>query len=331
MNEPFPSEPRLSELVERAFDYRGYVTVLRSDGSEMIGYLYDRGPAHVDLLDETATRRTRLSRDEIVDIRFTGDDPVRKSQEIWERRKGSLEPRDSPAHGEWAGSRPVLLAVALEQELQHVARALGLRRHRASARGRLQGSDIVALAVGVGGSARVVSDEEPRVVVSCGFCGALDPTLEAGDLVLATSVRAPGSEAVRAPDALLAQAHRALSGLPFYEGEVLGTSAVAATPDDKRALGASGALAVDMETHSLALAANKAGIPWLSVRAVLDPQGVTLPRFAREPRKSYLTAALRHALSSPRGAMEIARLASAARRAGASLEEAIRRLWKVLA
>jgi len=119
----------LSELVERAFDYRGYVTILRGDGSEIVGYLYDRGPGHVDLLDETATRRTRLSRDEIVDIRFTGDDPVRKSQEIWERRKGSLEPRDTPAHGEWAAARPVLFSVALEHELAHVAHALGLRRN----------------------------------------------------------------------------------------------------------------------------------------------------------------------------------------------------------
>src|SRR4051812_33990008 len=198
VNEASPSGPSLSELVERAFDYRGYVTVILRDGSEMPGYLYDRGPAHVDLFDETATRRMRLSRDEIVDIRFTGDDPVRKSQEIWERRKGSLEPRDSPAHGGWAGPRPVLLAVALEQELQHVARALGLRRHGASARGRLQGSDVVALAVGIGGGAgRAVLDEEPRLVVSCGFCGALDPRLQAGDLVLATAVRIEGSEAVK--------------------------------------------------------------------------------------------------------------------------------------
>jgi adenosylhomocysteine nucleosidase len=328
VNEAGPSTPRLLELVERAFDYRGYVTVRRRDGSELVGYLYDRGPSHVDLLDETATRRTRLARDEIADIRFTGDDPVRRSQEIWERRKGSLEPRDTPAYGQWAGSRPVLLAVALEQELRHAARALGIRRQGASARGSFGGSDVVALAVGIGGGgARAISEEEPRLVVSCGFCGALDARLEVGDLVLAASVRGAGESAVEAPPAaLLAAARRALSGLRFFEGEVLCTTSVAATPSEKRALGAGGALAVDMETHALALAASKAGIPWLSVRAVLDPLGAALPAFAREPRKGYLAPALRHALASPKGAIQIARLAANARRAGASLEEAVRRL-----
>jgi len=325
-----PSGTPLSELVERAFDYRGYVTVRRADGSEIVGYLYDRGPAHVDLLDETATHRTRLSRDEIVDIRFTGDDPVRKSQEIWERRKGSLEPRDTPAYGQWAGSRPVLFSVALEHELAPVARALGLRRNGASARGRREGSGIVALAAGVGG-ARGVADEEPRLVVSCGFCGALDARLETGDVVVASAVRIEAGEVLHASPDLLAQARRALVGMRFYEGELLGRNAVAATPAEKRALASTGALALDMETHPLALAAGKAGIPWLSVRAVLDPLSFTLPAFAREPRKSYVAPALRHALSSPRGAIQIARLAAASRRARAALEDAIHRLGKVLA
>src|SRR5256885_15991895 len=160
-----------------------------------MGSVYAGGPAHVVLLEEPAPCRPRLSRDEIVDIRFTGDDPVRKSQEIWERRKGSLEPRDTPVYGQWAGSGPVLFAVALEQELSRLARALGLRRNGPSARGRLEGSEIVALAAGIGsGTGRVISDEEARGVVSFGFCGALDAGLGDGDLVLATSVREEGSD-----------------------------------------------------------------------------------------------------------------------------------------
>ena len=332
MNDVSPSGTPLSELVERAFDYRGYVTVRRADGSEIVGYLYDRGPAHVDLLDETATQRTRLSREEIVDIRFTGDDPVRKSQEIWERRKGSLEPRDTPAYGEWAAARRVLVAVALEQELVHVARALGLRKNGASARGRHEGSEVVAVAAGIGdGTARTVADEEPRLVVSCGFCGALDPRLETGDVVIGSAVRTEAGEVLRASADLLEQARRALSELPFYEGELLDAKSVAATPAEKRARASTGALALDMETHPLALAASKAGIPWLAVRVVLDPLDQALPAFTREPRKSYVAPAIRHALSGPRGAVQIARLASASRRAGASLEDALRRLGKVLA
>ena len=41
----------LEEVVERAFDYRGNVTVVRTDGAEVEGYLFNRareiGRAHV--------------------------------------------------------------------------------------------------------------------------------------------------------------------------------------------------------------------------------------------------------------------------------------------
>jgi adenosylhomocysteine nucleosidase len=331
VSEAVSSDPRLHDLIERAFDYRGYVTLQRRDGSELIGYVYDRGPAHVDVLDESATHRTRLSRNEIADIRFTGDDPVKKSQEIWERRKGKLEPRDTPAYGGWAASKPVVLAVALPRELAHVARALGLRPHGRSARGRVGQQEVVAVAIGVGaGALNAILDEEPRLIVSCGFCGGLDPRLRAGDLVLATSVRGAGNGVLQADAPLLSAARRAFAGLRSFEGEVLGATAVAATPLEKRALAKGGALAVDMETWPLAVAAAKAAIPWLSVRAVLDPAGETLPVFAREPRDGYLGPALRHAVSRPRGALQIAHLARLARRAGTSLEEAIRRIADAL-
>jgi adenosylhomocysteine nucleosidase len=321
------SDSRLSDLVERAFDYRGYVTVLRRDGSEIVGYLYDRGPAHVDLLDETAAKRTRLAREEIEDIRFTGDDPVLKSQEIWERRKGTLEPRDSPAYGQWGESRPVLLVVALDHELRQISGALGLRRRGAIARGRAFGGEVVAHVVGIGGgAARAVSAEEPRLVISCGFCGALDPRLDAGDLVLATSVRDEGGDEVAAPSASLEKARRALSGLRVFEGQILCTTSVAATPAEKLALASSGAIALDMETHPIARAAARAGIPWLAVRAVIDPADSTLPAFVREPQQSYIAPALRHALSGPRRAMEMVRIAAQARRADRSVREAVHRL-----
>ena len=32
----------------------------RSDGSDVVGFVYDRGPAHVELFDESATRRVRV-------------------------------------------------------------------------------------------------------------------------------------------------------------------------------------------------------------------------------------------------------------------------------
>ena len=35
----------LAEVIERAFDYRGDVTIVRRDGSEIVGYLFNREAA----------------------------------------------------------------------------------------------------------------------------------------------------------------------------------------------------------------------------------------------------------------------------------------------
>src|SRR3989442_1318751 len=100
------TDSRVAELVERAFDYRGYITLRRSDGSELVGFVYDRSTTHVELFDEAAAHRVRVPLAEVADIAFTGEDAARKSQQMWERRKGTLEPRDTSAWGEWRGAGP---------------------------------------------------------------------------------------------------------------------------------------------------------------------------------------------------------------------------------
>ena len=325
-------DPRLAELVDRAFDYRGYVTVRRNDGSELVGFVYDRDAAHVDLFDESATQRLRIPLADIAAIDFTGEDSARKSQEIWERRKGRLEPRETPAHGGWEESRPILLVAALERELRSVSRALGLSRRQDGARGRLGGSDLIAIAVGMGGGVRAaVSAAEPRMVVSCGFSGGLDARLRPGDLVLATAVRDENGDRLAAPEPLRRVAAAALESLGCIEGEIVCTTAVAATPEEKRALARPGAAAVDMESFTAARAATEAGIPWLALRAVVDPLEATLPPFTREPHRNPVGPALRYAASGPRAFRNLVRLALGARRASAALEEGLRRLGPVLA
>jgi hypothetical protein len=326
------TEARIAELVDRAFDYRGYVTLRRHDGSELVGFVYDRSASHLDLYDETATRRLRVPLAEVADIAFTGQDAALKSQEIWERRKGKLESRETPAHGDWADPGKVLLLVALEQELHSIARALGSAPRGGVVRGRLAGSEVVALTVGMGGGARrAIADQRPRVVVSCGFSGGLDAALSPGDLVLATAVRGAGGEALVAPEAPRQAAARALDGLRCLQGELVCSTAVAASPEDKRALARPGALAVDMESYPVAEAAEESGVPWLALRAIVDPLGSSLPPFTREARRDYFWPALRYALSGPRAAAGLVRLARDANRAGAALEEALRRLGPAFA
>src|SRR5207248_9223485 len=117
--------------------------------------------------------------------------------------------------------RPVARrSVSLDGELSHVARAfrLALRFHLSS--GRFSGTEMVALAVGVGGGSRgVVVEKQPRLVVSCGFSGGLDSALAPGDLVIATAVRDETGDELAAPQSVRQQALRALRGLRCCEGE----------------------------------------------------------------------------------------------------------------
>jgi hypothetical protein len=341
------SDPRLGALIDRAFDYRGYVTLSRRDGAKLVGFVYNRGPAHVELLDEAAQQRIRLAVDEITDIELTGEDSAAKAQAIWERRHGKLEPPETSA---WSGlawdERPVLVLVALPVELRAVADALGARPGGKVVRGRLGDTAAVALAVGIaGGAVHAIEAHRPRLVISAGFAGALDPSLATGTVVLASSVHDESGPPLTVAEPVVRAAREALAagGSPqrgekaprgivrVAEGEILCTTRIAATAADKRALARPGRFAVDLESWPAGHAAVRAGIPWLAVRAVIDPLDADLPEFTREVRRSYGAPALRHALRGPRAVIELADLARRARIAGRSLARALRLLGPVVA
>ncbi|MBI2016645.1 MAG: hypothetical protein HYS77_14085 [Candidatus Rokubacteria bacterium] len=82
----------LEDVVDRAFDYRGDVTVVRRDGSSLVGYVYNRDrhapEPSLQLFDpDEASHTVRYA--DIRTIAFTGKDPAAgKSFEAWLRRKG---------------------------------------------------------------------------------------------------------------------------------------------------------------------------------------------------------------------------------------------------
>ena len=89
----------LAEVVERAFDYRGDVTVVRRDATELIGYLFNRNAEvrepFVQMFDRAGDGPFTIPYAEIQTIRFTGKDTAAgKSYEAWRRRKA-----ERPAHG----------------------------------------------------------------------------------------------------------------------------------------------------------------------------------------------------------------------------------------
>ena len=103
-------------------------------------------------------------------------------------------------------------------------------------------------------------------VAVAGFCGALDPTLRPGDLVVATELRGPDGT-VECPTATMLAGALRRRGLTVHEGPLASTPRLVRGAARER-LHATGAIAVDME--SAWLAAGAAGRPLAVVRAVVD-------------------------------------------------------------
>lgn len=326
------SDPHLHELVEQAFAYRGHVTVHQRDGSTLVGFIYDRGPTHLEMFDEHATDRLRVAIDDIANITLTGDDSAAAAQRHWQRRRGVLESRLTSAWGDWQ-EHTSLIVVALPIELRGVASALGTDARGDAARATVGDARWIARMIGVGGGAEhVIAGERPRLVIGCGFAGALDPALRAGDLVLATSVCDESGDRVMAHDGALRAARHALTAFqPIAEGEILCATKIIGSADDKRALARPGRCAVDLESWAVARAAERAGVPWLVLRVVVDPLDVELPPFASDPDAGHVGAALRHVLGGPRRLRELVRLAGHTRAALRSLRRVVRVLVPELA
>ena len=89
--EPGPDLP-LARIVDLAFDYRGNTTVVRRDGTEIEGYVFNRNAdvadPYLELFDGAGGGPHRLRYAEIRTIRFTGKDTAAgKSYAAWLARR----------------------------------------------------------------------------------------------------------------------------------------------------------------------------------------------------------------------------------------------------
>lgn len=118
-----------------------------------------------------------------------------------------------------------------------------------------------------------------RAVISIGIAGGLDPSLVPGDVIVATGVAAPDRRHAASPFV----AHRLAARLSDHPKRVImadlaGVDSAVLSPGAKRALRtATGALAVDMESHVAAAFAAHHGLPFAAVRVVCDPAHRALP------------------------------------------------------
>lgn len=163
-------------------------------------------------------------------------------------------------------------------------------------------------------------------LLSFGMAGGLDPDLAPGTLIVADAVIAPDKTVYRTDSAWSANWAKAAgrARLEMRRGAIAGTDRILAAPDDKRALGrATGALAVDMESHEVARVAGGAKIAFAVVRAIADPAHRALAQAAlsavREDGDTNVTAVARSLLRRPWEIYALLRLGADASRALASL------------
>jgi len=162
-----------------------------------------------------------------------------------------------------------VLAVTCLAFETRIAAGRGVRVFCASERDRLAARIEAAAAGGCCG------------IVSFGVAGGLDPALEPGAAVIASSVVT--DEGRHRTDEAWARA--LIAALPgAVHADISGADVPLADPADKRALRhAHRTVAVDTESHIAAAVATRRGVPFAAVRVVLDPAHRSLPPAALVP------------------------------------------------
>ena len=115
-------------------------------------------------------------------------------------------------------------------------------------------------------------------LISYGLAGGLADYLAAGDLLLPSEIVTPTGSRAGVDRAWHRAARDLLGELRPATGALAAADVAVASVASKRALAQqAAAVAVDMESHWIAAAAARAGLPWLVIRAVADEADQILP------------------------------------------------------
>ena len=212
-------------------------------------------------------------------------------------------------------------------ELAGVRRAIGDPRR----------SGVTLRVIGVGKSRveagiEIVTSAGPAAIVTVGFCGGADPILRTGDLHVAeVFLTADRSESITADPILAGMLwSRPNRGATSLVGGPSVTVAAIAGPQVKSALRtATGAASVNMEDYWIAKAAAARGIPFISIRAVLDTAEDQLPACLGDAGKGMISV-WRGVAAHPRSVPGLIRVARKARIARASLANCVSELLDTL-
>lgn len=216
---------------------------------------------------------------------------------------------------------PVGVVVALPVE----ARAFGTRIPRNGSADL--GGNLVMTVCGVGvHNARVATERllaRPLAgLVSWGTAGALAPALTSGACLLPAAVCGPEREYETHARWRSRLAERLAMTLEPHDGALYSAGRVVATPAEKRSLHEqTGAVAVDVESATIAELARHAHMPFVCIRAVLDTAGTALPAVATDalgatgyPEPMRVARSLLRRPQQLRAAWQLAQQLRAARR-----------------
>ena len=118
-------------------------------------------------------------------------------------------------------------------------------------------------------------------LVSFGIAGALDPTLNPGDLIVSTAVTNTNTTIpieIGWATALITEIRK--TQLPI-ENTIFSRDSIVVTTAEKAGIAkVHQAVAVDMESHAIAALAQEKGVPFVALRVIADHSGQALPKSA---------------------------------------------------
>lgn len=128
-------------------------------------------------------------------------------------------------------------------------------------------------------AAEVLISLGATALLSWGTAAALDPALKSGTLMLSDKVFSADGQAFQVDKEWQDSVSRSLaSSLNIHHGTICESAVILDSPAAKAGLYAqNGCKAVDMESAALAQLASERGVPFLSLRYIVDPFDMTLP------------------------------------------------------
>jgi hypothetical protein len=87
------TDSEIREALEKAFDYRGDITITKKDGTQIVGYLFDRrqgsslADSFVRVIPSNAPTKVNITYSDIAALAFTGRDTAAgKTFEAWVKK-----------------------------------------------------------------------------------------------------------------------------------------------------------------------------------------------------------------------------------------------------